>query len=66
VGPQGIVLENHPDVPLIGRDGGHSLSVEIDLPVIRLVKSSDESKNGRLSTTRRTKKSEKFPVMYFQ
>jgi hypothetical protein len=66
MGPEGIVLENHPNIPFIGRDRRDRLSVKVDLSSIRLVKSSNESKDGRLSTPRRTKKREKFTIMYLQ
>jgi hypothetical protein len=66
MGPEGIILENHPYVSLIGRDRGYRLPVEVNLTVIRLVKSPYQSKNGCFPTTRRTEKCEKFSVMDLQ
>jgi hypothetical protein len=66
VGPEGIVLKNHSNVPLIRRDRGYGLPVEIDLPVIRFVKSSNKAKDSCLPTARRAEKGEKFSVMDLQ
>jgi hypothetical protein len=62
VGPEGIILKNHPDIPFIRRKRRNRLAFEIDLSVIRFMKTSDETEEGCLSATRRAKECKKLSV----
>jgi hypothetical protein len=66
VGPEGVVLEDHPNIPLVGWKKRNRLVFEIDLPVIQLMKTSDEPEDGCLSATRRAKECKKLSIMNVQ
>jgi hypothetical protein len=66
VWPEGVVLEDHPDIALVGWKKRNRLAFEIDLPVIRLMKTSDEPEDRCLSATRRAKECKKLSVLNVQ
>ena len=63
VRPEGIVLKDHADVPLIGRDRRYLPVPEVDLSVIGLVKAADETQDRRLAATRRPQEGKELAVL---
>ena len=57
-----VTLEHHADRTPVGRDMGHSLPIDEDLPPFRLEEARDEVEQGRLATARRTQQRQEFAL----
>jgi hypothetical protein len=61
VGKDRVILEDHPRVPLVGRDGIDPPVVEGNAPPVLLVKSCYRPQKGCLAASRRPEEGEELP-----
>jgi len=66
MGPDSVVLEDHPCIPLIGGEVRHILAVEVNPAMIWMVESSHYAEQRSLSAARWTEQSKEFAILDVQ
>ena len=66
VRPEGVVLEHHPRIPLVGRHQRHISLIEQNPPPLGLIEPGNEAEQCRLAASRRAKKKEELTPLDVQ
>ncbi len=62
MGEEGKVLEDHAQLPLVGRHVGHVLPVNKDPSLVGGIVAGDAAQGGRLAAARRPQQGHQFPA----
>ena len=63
MGVQGVVLEDHRDVPVFGREVVRQASVNVDFPPGHVLQAGNQSEGGRFSASRRPDQHDELPIV---
>ena len=66
MGKDGVILEYHADIPLVGLHVIDYLVIKADLPAIHRIEACDHTQQSRLTTSGWAKQCEKFSRLHLQ
>ena len=66
MGEQGVVLEDHAEMPALGRQGGDVLALHPDAAAVRRLEAGDQAQGRGLAAARGTQQGEDLPLRHLQ